>query len=278
MTALETIVRRARFGVRFWDPVTAGPADARFLVRLRPSTGGRVVTASPTRAGTYALHTLPEEDGPARRHRVEVSDPDGHYLPFSFEATLPFTGLFTLPCGGLGSPPSPPDLPGPPNVPVFAAPTRPVPAGAAVVRAHLRSTTGEPASWATLEVRPPGGPTALGVADADGQVCVLFAYPEPPIPAPSPAGPGLVPLSGQTWRLDLLARYGREPGSPAGPVAAPSASPDICDVLDQLPARLLADESTTLSSASLRYGRELTLTTAGRSVLLLAPHPGRLHA
>jgi hypothetical protein len=147
----------------------------------------------------------------------------------------------------------------------------------AVVRAQLESISGAPASWATLEVRLPGGPTALGLAGADGQVCVLFPYPEPPVPAPSPPGPGSTALSWQTWRLDLQARYGRGPSSPPGPQTVPGL-PDLCDLLDQLPARLLADDSTTLSSALLHYGRELVLATEGSSALLLVPHPGRLHA
>ncbi|MGV9386403.1 hypothetical protein ACWDRB_62110 [Nonomuraea sp. NPDC003707] len=293
VTVLEAVVRHAHCGVRFWDPVTARPADARFLVTVRASWGGvpaeRAVRALRTRSGVYALHTAPNPGGagPAGTYRIEVSDPDGGYQPFSFEAVIPAdgpsAGLSVPACGPAGSPPgSPtagsPHLPLAPVVPVFSAPARIVPAGVAVVRAQLELAAGVPAAWATLEAHLPDGTTALGLAGADGQVCVMFPYPEPPAPAPSPPGPGLVTLSAQTWPIGLRAYYGWGPGSPPEPVVAPTGPPDLCDLLDQLPAKPVADDSTLFTSARLRYGRDLTVATQGRSTLLLIPHPGRLHA
>jgi hypothetical protein len=101
-----------------------------------------------------------------------------------------------------------------------------------------------------------------GVADDRGRVLVLLPYPEPPWQTGSPP-PTAVALSEQTWTLGLTARY--------APAPNPVHPPDLCAVLSQPPATLLAARTppVALSSATLTFGQPLTLRTPGDSVLHL---------
>jgi hypothetical protein len=103
-----------------------------------------------------------------------------------------------------------------------------------------------------------------GVADAAGRVQVVLPYPEPRWHGGSPP-PGTVALADQTWRVSLAARY-----TPGPPAADP---PDLCAVLAQVPATLLAGpaSSVPLTAGALVFGRPIALRTAGLSVLLLVP-------
>src|SRR5216684_5469045 len=109
-------------------------------------------------------------------------------------------------CRGSATAPSPPDIVG--VVPLFSAPNRITAGGLARVSADLwDSEAGRPAAWAVLEVWAGGAPAYRGVADQDGRVAVLFAYPEPPLHAASPPPGGSRALSHQTWPLTLTVRY-----------------------------------------------------------------------
>jgi hypothetical protein len=190
---------------------------------------------------------------------VDVDDSRGRFLPFSFDADLPARGMFELACG------SPPGADGP--IVLFSSAARPVPAGCAVVRADLWDADADaPAAWALLEVQPPGLPPARGLADARGRVAVVFPYPEPSGLDGSPPSLERRALSAQSWTVQLRAFAAAQ----ADPVPA---RPDLCTVLTQPEATLLAGESpaTPLTDATLDYGRELVLRTSPQSVLVLTP-------
>jgi hypothetical protein len=223
----------------------------------------------------------------ARSYSISVTDPQARFLSVRFDATLPYRGLYDIACPFVGSPPwqalssraavgagSPPAVGAwVPVVPLFSAPSRPCPAGMAVLRASLRlrpipsGGPVTPASWALLEVTPPGAPPALGLADGGGEMCVIFAWPEPIRLQLSPPSP-TTSLSHQSWTVGVRAYFGSA-SSGSSAIAGPDEVPDLCDVLEQLPATLLADDMTPLVSAPLRYGEETVVTTSGRSAAFL---------
>jgi hypothetical protein len=277
---LESVTRTAVLGVRPWDPVS-GRAITDGL-HLREVRYGSV--AIPNRSGVFVFHDLPGlhvsaygsgDDGfwaapPAGgRFLLELVDDERRFLPFRFDAQAPARGIFREQCPHAFSPPEV-DVPG---VPLFSAPSRPVPPGMAAVRADLWDVELDaPAAWAMLEVTPAGAPTARGIADAHGRVVVLLAYPEPHWPGSSPP-PGSRALADQTWSLELAVRYDPAGASPPLPDPAAGVAPDLCTVLGQAPATLLDDLSPAgaLTGATLAFGRQLTLRTPGRSVLLVSP-------
>ena len=292
---LERVAHVAPFGVRFRDAVTglqvseglsveAYPLEAA-LGRARPEDEVRGRRrAFPNRSGTQVLMGVPglrgfelsdpdEEDWVASppgasRFVFEVEDRTGRYLPFSFEARLPYRGLFVwdenpLP---LESPPAPPPSDG---VPLFSAPARMPPAGMAVVRAELWDESAKsPAAHALLEARFKGRLLGRGVADEKGRVALIFPYPPPArlpqtSPPDSPPSGGIPPLTQQEWAIDLAARYG-----PAGsPPPYKPRFPDLLTVLSQGPATLWRDAAKTepLVAATLGYGRECFVRTEAAS-------------
>jgi hypothetical protein len=264
----ERLTYVAPLGVRFLDPATSRPVADGLVVRA----AGRPAFAN--RAGVFVLTGVPglgvAERGagddaywaepPARTTvTVDVDDPRGRFLPFSFDADLPARGAFELACG------SPPGVDGP--IVLFSSAARPVPAGCAVVRADLWDAhAGAPAAWAVLEVRAPGLAPARGLADARGGVAVVFPYPEPSGLDGSPPSLERRALSAQSWpvRLRVFAAPQADPVPPR---------PDLCTVLTQPEATLLAGASpaTPLTDATLDYGRELVLRTSAESVLVVTP-------
>ncbi len=274
---LDTLTRVTPLGLRFWDAVLETMIGDGLTVTAYPEgQGGRRVPAFTTPGGVYAFAGLPGlhaaetgagDDaywtywaGPPRTRRfvVEVSDPAGRYQPFSLTADLPHRGVYTWDCAAVASPLASPVAPGPPAVPLFSAPARPVPAGMAVVRAELwDSFAGAAAAWAVLEVAAPGQPPAQGIADARGRVAVLFPYPEPAMPSAAPGSPpggAAVPLARQRWAVALRAAYARRP---------PSSAPDLCATLGQRAAFLWANTtlSRPLNEAQLLFGQELVVRT-----------------
>lgn len=269
MIVAERLTYVAPLGVRFLDPATSRPVSD----GLRVAAGGRRLFAN--RAGAFVLTGVPglraAEQGagdddywahlPAQTTvRVDVDDPLGRFLPFSFEATIPARGAFELVCG------SPAESEGP--IVLFSSVARPVPAGCAVVRAQLWDGVADtPAAWALLEVQPSGAPPARGLADRRGQVAVVFPYPEPSGLDGSPPSLERRALSTQSWTVDVRAFAAPQPD------AVPDR-PDLCTVLTQPEATIVAESSplTPLTDATLDYGRELVLRTPPQSVLVLTPH------
>ncbi|MDX6477111.1 MAG: hypothetical protein QOH95_2622, partial [Gaiellaceae bacterium] len=129
MTVSERLTYVAPLGVRLLDPATSRP----FADGLVVQAAGRRLVAN--RSGVFVLIGVPGlglaergagdeaywADPPARTTvTVEVDDPRGRFLPFSFEAELPARGAFELACG------SPADVDGP--IVLFSSAARPVPA------------------------------------------------------------------------------------------------------------------------------------------------------
>lgn len=257
-------------GMRLWDVATSSAVAEGVVVGYFPPSG-RPVLAVRTPSGVHALRGLPglgaAERGagdaafwyhpPAGRgYLVDIRDPRGRYLPMCLDVLLPAFGLY-IPHSSLTGLHAP-------VVPVFSSPARPVPAGLAVVRAQLALGPAAPASWARLDIGLPDGSTATGVADGDGRVCVLFPWPEPPVSNPGD-------LRDQTWVLQLRAFFGSPAAAgPAPPPVAPAdGTPELSDLVQQRPARLIAGDGGDLTRADLSYGRDLVLRTAGRSTLSL---------
>lgn len=277
---LDTVTRTALLGVRFWDRVT-GKALADGLELVETGSG---IAAAPGPSGVFAIHDLPGlrassfgagddpfwAPPPGRApFTFRLSDRERRFLPFTFTVDVPTRGLFTEDCGLAGSPPD--AVVG--AVPLFSAPRRLAPGGTASVRVDLWDVLADaPAAWAVLEASAAGAPVYRGVADELGRVAVFFPYPEPPWHGSSPP-PGSRSLSDQTWPLTLTVRYSPATASPPFPDPASGEPPDLCAVLTQSAATLLAADSpaTPLGPQTLAFGRELVLRTPGRSVLLVLP-------
>jgi hypothetical protein len=157
-----------------------------------------------------------------------------------------------------------------PTVPLFSAPTRPVPGGVGVVRAQLVDPTatssqgpGGPAAWAVLEASVPGQPAVRSIADDQGRIALLVPYPPPSsVPLAGVGGspligtsPAALPLSEQTWLLTIRAAY--------APRAGLGGLPELAETLEQPAALVWADQARThlLDQVELRYGRETVLTS-----------------
>jgi len=281
MRVIDRLARHAALGVQFWDSGEATSAIAGLHVEVlsRANPHARTI-AHVNRSGVYVAHAVPglrdfefsdaEPDvlwsTATRLYRVEVRDPFGRFLPLAFDADLPARGLFTW-RAPLLSPPQLLALPGEPGsppllllerVPLFSAPSRPVPEPLAVVRAHLREVgTEREAAWSLLGVSIDGDLRGLGLADARGRVAVLFPYPEPPrITLASPPEA----RNDFTWQIALTAFWSRE--SPPRPV------PDLADLADVFSA-LATPRAVIESIASppvplrLTYRQALTARTAG---------------
>jgi hypothetical protein len=276
----ERFTRTALLGVRFWDRVSGRPvADGLELVE---TSSGVAATYGPH--GVFAFHDLPGFRDSAYGagndsfwasppnsggFTFRVRDRERRFLPFTFDADVPARGLFAEDCGMT---PSPPEIVG--VVPLFSAPNRVTAGGLARVSADLWDVeAGRPAAWAVLEVWTGGVHAYRGVADQDGRVAVLFAYPEPPLHQTSPPPGGSRALSHQTWPLTLSVRYAPASMSPPAPDPASGEPPDLCAVLTQPEATLLGADSpaTPLGSQLLAFGTELPLKTLGHSELHVLP-------
>jgi len=285
---LERVARNAPLGLRFWDVAGATSTVYGLIVEVFARVNPRVRTfAQMNRSGVYVAHHLPaappadprefefadveppQDLWPATTggYRVEVTDPEGRFLPIAFDADLPAQGVFTWGAPFL-SPPQPVALPGesgspPPllieRVPLFSAPTRPVPEPLAVVYAQLREMgTGRDAAWCLLTASIDGIVRGVGLADAQGRIAVMFPYPEPP--RQSLASPPEA-RNDFTWQLALNAFWGT--GSPPPDPAPPIA--DLADVFESLSTPRTVVESTISPAAPLRltYREALTVRTAG---------------
>lgn len=281
---IQRLARNAALGLKFWDVAAAAPVAGGLLVevfpRARPSSRS---VAHVNRSGVYVAHRLaglrdfefrdaePEVLWATATHpyRVEVRDSSGRFLPISFDADLPARGLFTWRAPWL-SPPQPIVLPGeagsPPQlllerVPLFSAPSRPMPDPLAVVRAQLREIgTRREGAWSLLGVAIDGRTQGLGLADRHGRVAVIFPYPEPPrmsLASPPEA------RNDFTWELELTAFM---PPLPSPPSPVPTI-PDLAEVLGALttPRGLELGSGSPAAPLRLGYRQELTARTAGMS-------------
>ena len=279
---MERVSRHSALGIRFWDIAGATSNVEGLEVEIYPRANPYARSAlTPNRSGVYVAHTVPDlrefeysNDEPdvlwataLKPYRVKVNDPRGRFLPIEFDADLPARGLFTWLAPWLSPPQSialPTEEGSPPpglleRVPLFSAPSRPVPEPLAVVYAQLREFgSGREGAWSLLGVSIDGRTRGLGLADEQGRVAVMFPYPEPPrmlLASPPEA------RNDFSWQLALTAFW-----SPASP--PPPAVPDFADlgvVLAQLSQPRDVIESTASPALPLRmdYRVPVTARTAG---------------
>ncbi len=289
----EQTRRTAPLGLQVWDVATS--AHRVNGLDIQVMTGARFAKrtrAFANRSGIYCALGIPglsrfelnaddatNRDWPTRPYKIEVRDPAAHFLPFTFDANLPATGLLE----GIFSRTSPPQLfespltqDSPPSptlrqVPLFSSTSRPAPDSLAVVRAELRELgTDREAAWCLLTVSIDAVVKGIGLADQQGRVAVLFPYPERPRPAlTSP------PSANRDfhWNIQLTAYYTPRPINSAAPAIA-----DMAEVLAQLnlpPRRLYRSTLSTpetLPSQPLEYRVPLTvrteITATGKSSFL----------
>jgi hypothetical protein len=275
---VERLTLVAPLGLRFWDEVLGKTIGDGLLVTAYPETQpSRRVTACSNPSGIYVLHHLPglrEVDNgagdqefwsthpPQSPFIIEVLDRERRFQPFLLRLLLPVRGVYN---GQLSAGDSPPT--GMLGVPLFSTPTRAVPAAMAVLRADLwdpqggQDQHGAPASWAVLEAQITGRPVVRGMADAQGRIALIFAYPEPvtnvlessPLASPPSIAEGGTALRQQTWAVTLQAAYAPRDTAPA--------IPNLDEALAQPPAQLwdVWDdvERTELTSVTLPFGQEL---------------------
>ena len=271
-------------GIRFWDPVTNAPVRD----GLRVTAHSEVPFATPlqafqTASGLYAFQGLaglrdlefsqgaaPGSPPELERYVVEVSDDRRRFLPtaFSLDLPLPYRGAFLN--GGLASQASPPGQ-GLPGFFLFSAPTRLSAPGLSALRASLvERSTGRAVPYALLEVDV-GGDSWVGIADAAGQLAVLFPSPTfaRNLPASPPfSGEEAAPAQDQVWPVTVRLRF--DPGAQS--FFDGIRAPDLRSLLTQPPALIWATEAgppQTEWSGELVFGQELYLRTAGRSELLV---------
>ncbi|MGZ8157259.1 MAG: hypothetical protein ACXWT1_04440 [Methylobacter sp.] len=246
MRVLESITHHAPLGMRMWDIATIGDSILGLEIIVR--SGERFSRTFTNRIGAYSALDVPglkqfelnsdsEVDWNAqKRHcRIEVSDPEDRFLPFSFDVNLPIRGLYAWPTVQL----SPPRTLGLPielvsplfqiagHVPLFSSPTRSVPDTIAVVRTELReSVSGLPAAWCLLTVSVDSVIRGIGLSDKEGRVAILFPYPEPPKPRLTSSPPAA--KNDFNWIIKLEAYYSKLNVNSSMP-----GIPDLGEVLDQ---------------------------------------------
>jgi hypothetical protein len=145
-----------------------------------------------------------------------------------------------------------------------------------VVRAELCEVGDEkrPAAWALVNASCDGEVLCTGMADRQGRLALLFAYPEPKtkhLHDPSP-----LPLIIESeWHISLEVFYRQRDAA----MKEPPARPNLRDVIEQMQAslphrgRLLKSMSplTELPIQHLQFGRELILKSTGSSRLFVEP-------
>ena len=248
--------------------VSVYPAAARVWKNKTP--------AFPNRLGVYVLQKIgglenfPFGTGDAefwennqrqKNYIVEVSDTEKRFQPFQITVELPFKGIYQWE----NDPPVSPNK-SLSSIPLYSAPTRNIPGGMSVIRAHLRQTGGTPASWAVLEAYFDGKLIARGIADRDGQIVLIFPTLAPqsnPLVSP-PASSTRITLAEQNWNLDLTVKYQPNIFQISPPNLNESEEenlPDLRLALAQAEGTLWADGGQTeeYKTAVLQLAKELIL-------------------
>jgi hypothetical protein len=268
-------------GVRFWDAVSDTPVLQGLRVEARPLGGDLPATpAFRTPSGIHAFRGLPglrrveypAGPGPVRDtlpppvpFALQVWDRLGRFLPTVVLVPVPHLGLAPMLPAGADPSGSIPSDPGVARIYLFSAPSRAVRSDVAVVRASLADrASGAPAAHARLDVVA-GGTRWAGVADALGNVAVLFPYPafEGLAAVPSvPPGTGGLPPQEQRWPVEVSVR--RQPE--ALDVSVDPEVPTLGSILAQSPEVLWPDDQgppVHRLEAELGFGHELILRTQG---------------
>jgi hypothetical protein len=278
----EETSRVTPLGLRFYDTLTGQTVREGLIVTAysvrEPSRGQSPIL---NRSGIYVFQDLPgirdaefgAGDDPywtnvtTRAFIIDVMDRLGRFQPFRVQVDLPYKGLLTNPCA-LASPLLETDHAL--GIPLYSAVTRVVPSGNAVIYASLwDEINARPASWARVEAHLEGKFLMPTFADAQGQVALLFPYPEPfhtvfP-PLTSPLLGQRPPLVDQTWPIQLDVYYRN--WNPIPNV------PDLCEVFDQPACNLMSTLSpnTRLIELVLPYGKPVVLRTGSRPTISVLP-------
>ena len=284
---VESVRLRCALGIRFRDTATNQIIGSGLRVTAIPtgaSVGTEPVTAQVNHSGVWTFYGLrnlrafelgteefrERSSPPGPVFRIEVQDAEGRFLPCAFEAAASPTGPFRFALHL--SPPWQWN-----DVPLFSAPSRPVPSGCAVIRASLVATPPNkpvvPAGWALLQAsatvrnRRVQAIQASGIADRQGNVAIIFPWPElVTLTVGSP--PGGLHLQEQGWPFEFTGWHDFA-----------VAEYEFAD-LDAILARLARSPDTlatnfslleTFTHATLKYGRELVLPENGG-----APDPPRI--
>lgn len=267
MTATPQFSRTALLAIRFWDPVLSQPIDGLSVsARAYPSERPRI-QAVRTPSGYYGFNGLPGmasveqglSSGPVRPFLIEIDDPAQRFIGVSFALDLPAaTGPLYPPLPQGGEPSSG----AAPGFLLFSSPLRRRGVGIACVRAGLvEKTGGAPAANAVLQVKLPDESLWYGLANARGEVVVMFPYPTFEVAPGDGDDPIPVPLSEQSWPLQISVLY-----NPDAQVYAPRASRPELSSLFQQPSGTLWEDSDALSGVPaleliLRFDEELVMRT-----------------
>jgi hypothetical protein len=277
VVVLDDLTLVAPFGVRFWDVAAFAPAVPGLTMVAYPTAQPNLrFPAINGPSGAYSFADLPGlrrfENGtgddafwaanpPSIPYTMEVSDPQGRYLPFQFSVLLPVRGFYGL----LASPVYPPLTPDATWLPVFSTPSRVMPGPGAIIRAQLQddrplgsplqeNQTPPPAAWAMVTAQFSGSPAMSGIADQRGTVTLAIPYPEPlNSPFGSPMGSGSVKLLDQSWPVTITVFYSA--------LLNPPAIPDLQQLLQQGAAIAWADtaHSAPADSFTVKFGTDLIL-------------------
>lgn len=222
---LERQALTCPLGIRFVDDATRRPIGGLRVEAYPPAAPWQRVAAVATRSDVYGFHGLPglrdfenqtddasrwvlESPLSPRPFVVEVQDPAGRFLPARFLAEAPAR------VEALQDSASPPALATLRTETLYSSPSRLPPGGCAVLRAQLfelggRKNREHPAAWAVAEVSTVvfnREVTALGAADEEGRLTIIFSYPEPVnVSTDSPPSGSPQLLSEQNWPLAFRA-------------------------------------------------------------------------
>ena len=267
----EFLTLRCALGIRFRDAATKDIVRSGLRVKARAvdaPANTEPVIARPNPSGVWLFYGLPglrafelgtrdfpESGSPLNspRFKIQVEDEEGRFLPCTFVATASEKGPMesSLP---LSSPP------GRTEVPLFSAPSRLVPPGFAVIRAHLITLLEQaykPARWALLKASAivRNKPVeALGLANDKGDVAVMFPWPELVDLTASISPPSGLRTEPPGWDIDFAAWHDLNFGDSV------FADLDVIHNVHDADARKLLTHLSppeTFDRATLRYGREL---------------------
>jgi hypothetical protein len=286
----DTVVRRALLGLQCRDLVDHRVVAEGLRVELvdlwRPERRRDLVA---NRSGVFVLHDFPglnsfgdvpagaspadssttasSPGDEAGRWRLTVRDTLARYLPLTLAPTLPAEGLLGL-AGGAVSPAGP-HSDTDPWLPLYSAPTRPLPVAQASLRTELRraSAPDQPVPWARLELWLGSEVIGEGMSDANGRALLVFALPRPREATlrTSPAG------SATRFDWPVTLRAFSQPGIGLG--LGSGAAPDLESLLAQPEATLLDRPDAPpvpLGPLTLRAGETLVVTGTTSSFLYVA--------
>lgn len=274
MATTPTFSRRILLGIRFWDPIEQQPVDGLKVAARAYSFPRPRVEGVRTPSGYYGFHSLPGMSlieqglatGPVRSFLIEVEDPQGRFTSVSFPLEVPLeSGPIFPPTGGEGNPQ---------GFLLFSSILRRPGVGVAVVRASLiDQATEAPAKNAVLQVKLPDDSLWYGISDDRGEVAVLMPYPPFEVALDEENDPILLPLTGQSWSLEVSVLY----NSSTLVFAPQSERPELPSIFLQPPGSLWENaedpSGVPTLTTTLRFQEALVIRTGELPVLWVGAGP-----